>query len=149
MTLIRPAIYNGQELKNHGIDSKTGRLWSFIHKTPKKIAVHDRNPKNMKLSYPCVNVTDKDVFKGYYANNLTINLHILVHETLNPDLPYKELEITDNEWRTCANSIKKSFRKLFIINHIDENKLNYRPKNLEWTTTKGNAEKYQANRKAA
>ena len=146
MSIVRPALYNGQELKNYGVDRKTGSLWSFHRKVPIKVKWSPRNKKTPKISYPCVSITDKDVFKGYCRKKLTINLHILVHETLNPQLPYWELGITEKEWRTCANSIKRSFRKLFIVNHKDHDKLNYRPKNLEWTTIKGNAEKYQANR---
>ena len=141
MTIVRPAIYNGQELKDYGIDNKTGDIYSFKDKIPKKLKWTHRHRKNIKMSYPCVSLYDTDVFTWTANGKLTINLHIIVQETLVP-IPIPE-GTTPNEWRTTPNSVKRWCRKAYIVNHIDHNKVNYKPKNLEWTTTKGNAEKYK------
>ena len=137
--IVRPAIYNGQKLKDYGVDKKTGDIYSFKSGEPRKLKWCQRNSKNLQNSYPCVSLTDKKVFKEYQQNSLTINVHILIHETLCPALPIPE-GVTKKEWRTTANNVKKALRGLWIVNHIDHDRTNFNPKNLEWTTTKGNAE---------
>ena len=139
MNIIRPVIYMGQELKDYGVDSKTGDIYSFKTGKPYKLKWHHRNRKNLKISYPSVSLIDKEVFKENCQNSLTINVHILVHETLCP-LPSTPNDVTKKEWRTTPNSVKKVCRGLWVVNHKDHNKTNYNPKNLEWVTIKGNAE---------
>ena len=140
--IVRPAIYNGQKLHDYGVDRNTGDLYSFKRGFPYKLAWNHRNPKNLKVSYPCIHLVDPTVFTTQYGGGLTINLHIVVHETLNP-LP-KPAGVTDAEWKRTPESVKNACRGLWIVNHIDHNKLNYHPSNLEWVFgNKENAEKAQ------
>ena len=141
MNIIRPAIYNGQKLTHYGVDSKTGDIYSFFTKEPRKLKWAHRNPRDLKNSYPCVRLVDKKVFKDYSKHGLTINIHILVHETLC-STP-RPRGVTKKEWSTTANSIKRACRALWQVNHKDHNRINYNPKNLEWVTAKENAQAAQ------
>ena len=137
--IVRPAMYNGQKLEDYGVDKKTGDIYSFKSGKPYKLTWCHRNPGDLKNSYPCVTLIDKKVFKEYKKNQLTINVHILVHETLRPTLP-RPRSVTKKTWRTTANDVKKAFRPMWQVNHIDHNRINFNPKNLEWVTRKENAE---------
>ena len=140
--IIRPAIYNGQKLHDYGIDRNTGNLYSFKRGFPYKMAWSHRNPKNLKTSYPCTRLVDNEVFSTQYKGGLTVNVHILVQETLNP-LPAPR-GVSKKDWIYTPQSVKKACRGLWIVNHIDHNKMNYHPSNLEWVFGhKENAEKAQ------
>lgn len=146
--IVRPAIYNGQKLHDYGVDRNTGDLYSFKRGLPYKLAWSHRNPKNLKVSYPCIRLVDDSVFTTQYRGGLTINLHIIVHETLNP-LPAPR-GVSKEEWNSTPESVKKACRGLWIVNHIDHNKLNHHPSNLEWVFgAKENAEKAQEHYKLA
>ncbi len=137
--IVRPAMYNGQKLEDYGVDKKTGDIYSFKSGKPYKLKWCDRNSGDLKNSYPCVSLTDKKVFKGYAKNKLSINVHILVHETLCPTLP-RPRGVTKKTWRTTANDVKRAFRSSWEVNHKDHDRLNFNPKNLEWVTPKENAQ---------
>ena len=148
LDIVRPAIYNGQELHDYGVDRNTGDIYSFKKGYPCKLTWCHRNPKNLKVSYPCVSLSDSAVFTTQYKNSLTVNQHIIAHETLTP-LPAPR-GVTKEEWFRTPQSVKKACRGLWLVNHIDHNKLNYHPSNLEWVFgNKENAEKAQAHYKAA
>ena len=138
--IVRPAIYNGNELQNHGVCRKTGQIYSFVNGRRKPLKYSDRQPKNLAMSYPCVSIKDPKVFPNHRLQNCTVNAHIIIHETLNA-LPIPP-GVTENEWKRTPVSVRKATRGIWMVNHIDHNKKNYHPKNLEWVKGAGeNAQK--------
>ena len=131
MNLVSPLIYNGQPLRGYGVDSDTGDIYSTRRsKHPHKLAWNHRNKRSLKDSYPCMRFSSKTVFPDHHSNGLTINVHILIHETLNP-LPVPP-GVSDKEWKRTPVSVKQAMRGSWMVNHIDHNRLNYHPSNLEW-----------------
>jgi hypothetical protein len=68
------------------------------------------------------------------------HLHRLVAETLVP-FPCPE-GITKADWKATPESVKNLLCSQFRVNHIDHDRTNYHPTNLEWVTAKGNAAAY-------
>ena len=140
VNIVRPAMYNGEKFKDYGVDRNSGNIYSFKTRVPKKLAWAHRNRKNLKISYPCINLIDENIFPNHCNNQLTTNVHIIVQETLN--LCPIPIGVTEKEWRTTANSVKNACRGLWVVNHKDHNKLNFHPSNLEWVFgPKENAQK--------
>lgn len=123
MKLI-PAIHNGIQLEDYWVNSVDGTLWST--KTSKM--------RQIKGSYHL----------GYRKTSLTINgktqsllLHRIVGCTLIKFPPPNG--VTKQDWRITPASVKRVMSNLYLINHIDHNRANYHPKNLEWVTHTENA----------
>lgn len=149
--IITPLLYKGKEFFQYGVDKNTGDIWSCKKRksaaglyTDKNgdtwlcLAKSQRNPKNLKVSYPCVRLYSKENFAELYNYGLTINVHILALETLKPcPIPRG---VSKKQWKTTANTVKKACRDLWQVNHIDHDKQNHHPSNLEWVTAKENAQ---------
>jgi len=153
--IVTPLLYKGQEFFQYGVDKNTGDIWSRKRrKQPTSIKTNlytdknedtwlrlseaQRNPKNLKVSYPCVGLYSKEHFPDLSSHSLTINVHILACETLKP-CP-RPRGVSEKEWRTTPNTVKKACRDLWQVNHIDHDKQNHHPSNLEWTTAKENSQ---------
>jgi hypothetical protein len=88
-----------------------------------------------------------DVSNGYM--NISIcspgikrsqRIHRLVAETLIP-FPCPE-GIPKADWKATPQSVKNELCSQYRVNHIDHDKTNYHPSNLEWVTAKGNSQAY-------
>lgn len=55
----------------------------------------------------------------------------------------KPKDITKQDWDNTPSVIKDHIKSLYFVNHIDHDKYNCHPTNLEWVTSKGNALAYQ------
>lgn len=128
--IVRPAIYKGQKLEDYGVDKKTGDIYSFKSGTPHKMVWFQRNKKNLNQSYPSSNFYDRKLFKNQCKYKSMISVHIIVQETLCP-LPVPP-GVTKTEWKKTPKSVKNVCRGLWMVNHIDHNKQNFHPSNLEW-----------------
>ena len=135
--IVTPLIYNQEEWHNFGVHKKLGGIWSK-DKTgewqPRKWAVGG----NMK--YPFCNVTENGKKKA-------MSFHIATQETLNPNLPVPQ-GINKTDWKKTPASVKSLLRKIWQVNHIDHDHLNFNPKNLEWVTHSENVGAYQKHRVA-
>lgn len=135
--IISPLIYKQTPHNDYGICRKTGKVYSCKSGSWKPLAekVSGQNP------YPQVGIS-----KG--GKKKTICVHVAVHETLNPQIP-KPPGVSLRDWQKTPSSVKGLARELFEVNHIDHNRLNFTPSNLEWTTAMQNVQRYQAFRTGA
>ena len=89
---------------------------------------------------------------GYAKTQLRINgkafpiyFHKVVCETL---VPFKRpKEISKKDWDVTPESVKQHMKNLYFVNHIDHNRANFHPSNLEWVTSQENAQAYQKHSK--
>lgn len=71
----------------------------------------------------------------------TVAIHRLVCETFHP-LPETYPGIPVKDWKKTPDSVKKELMKNMQVNHINGDRMNYHPSNLEWTTATQNLEHY-------
>lgn len=135
--IVTPLIYNQEEYPSYGVHKKLGGIWSKKRGEwhPRKWAVGG----NMK--YPFCTIKENGKSK-------VMSFHIATHETLNSNLPVPE-GITKTDWKKTPARVKAMLRKIWQVNHIDHDHLNFNPKNLEWTTGTENVAAYQRHRLAA
>lgn len=129
--IISPLIYKQTPHNDYGVCKKTGKVYSrkYGNWRPLKEKVSGQNP------YPQIGIMVGDKRK-------TICVHVAVHETLNPKIP-RPPGVSPKDWQKTPASVKGLTRELFEVNHIDHNRLNFSPSNLEWTTAMQNVQKYQ------
>jgi hypothetical protein len=125
-TICYPLVYNNEEFWDYGVCKHTGYIWS-----------HKRNFWQIMIP----NTSGKSSYPKVVCDKVTIPVHIAVMETLN-EIP-KPNGVTDKEWKITPNSVKKFCRKGWYVNHIDHDKTNFNPSNLEWVTATQNAQAYQ------
>jgi hypothetical protein len=130
-----PVVYNGMKIYDYGIDARSGMVMS--KKSGKWVAL--RPNVSGKSPYP-------KIVLRVNCKPLTIPMHILAHETLNPEIPMPP-GISKSDWNNTPVQVRKLCRHLFQVNHIDHNVMNFTPENLEWTTGKENCQRYQDYRK--
>jgi len=124
---FKPVIWKGVIIEGYFV-SQCGDIWSFKGKSPRKLAtcVSGDSP------YPKVCLTIDGKQK-------TFNVHQLVCAAFHP--PRKPAGVTEEEWNITPNSVKAHIADQFFVNHIDHDKLNHHPSNLEWVTALENAQK--------
>jgi hypothetical protein len=55
--------------------------------------------------------------------------------------------IPKKDWDATPQLVRDHIKSLYYVNHIDHDKYNCHPTNLEWVTSKGNANAYQEHKK--
>lgn len=86
-----------------------------------------------KSKYPQVRLSLKN---GVVAKQV----HTLVADAWVCELP-RPKTVSESEWNNLSVEMKKFIRNAFVVNHIDHNKLNYHPSNLEFCTSAENSRK--------
>ncbi len=125
-TICYPLFYNNRAFWDYGVCKHTGYVWS-------------RKRGFWQIMVP--NISGRSPYKKVVCDKITIPVHIAAMETLN-EVP-KPDGVTDEEWNITPNSVKTFCRKGWYVNHIDHDKTNFNPNNLEWATAKQNAQAYQ------
>lgn len=129
MTLLEikklvPAIHNGIELQGYFVNPNDGSIWSTRQGRLKQIFGSDLDGYR-KATLPTPH------------GDITLLFHRIVACTL---IPFScPPEISKNDWNSTPASVKKLMSKQWFINHIDHDRSNYHPSNLEWATSKENA----------
>ena len=130
-TICWPLKFNGVTFTDYGVCKRYGFIYSGKSGWWKIL----RPNVSGKSKYPKVGlISDRGSAK-------TVSVHIAVMETLN-QLPIPE-GVSESEWKITPESVKRFCRKGWFVNHIDHDKCNFIPSNLEWTTAEGNAIAYQ------
>ena len=118
------AVHNGVQLEDYWVDSRDGAIWS----------TKNRNFKEIKG-------TNHD---GYRRTKFTVNgkeyqllLHRVVACTLIKFPPPSG--VSKKDWSVTPESVKRAMSNLYLINHIDHDRGNYHPSNLEWVNHTENA----------
>jgi hypothetical protein len=128
-----PAVNNGITLTDYWVDPKDGTVWSTKGKSLRQIkGALDKGYRRTKLT------TSKEILKLY--------LHRIVACTL---IPFKTDGITKREWNNTPDKIKNIIISQWCVNHIDHDRGNYHPSNLEWATFAENNRAAVAHKRAS
>ena len=119
-----PAIHNGIKLDGYWVHPKDGTIWSTKQNTIRLI----RGSNHL----------------GYRRTNFMIGkekINLLLHRIVACTLiPFSApAGVTKKDWNITPQSIKDIIMSQWLINHIDHNRANHHPSNLEWATHTENA----------
>jgi len=131
MKSLIPVKIRNKVIPDYYMDPNSGEIYSN-----KRTSLEKLNP-----SY--------DNSTGYLKINLRIDgkahqdrIHRIVAETLIP-FPCPE-GISKADWKATPESVKNLLCSQYRVNHIDHDKTNFHPSNLEWVTAQGNSKAYFA-----
>jgi hypothetical protein len=129
MINCKPLVINGNTVSGYYVDPNGGII------TTKQGSPRYRSPNiSGKSPYPKLELTYPDGSKKSHG------VHRIVCETYIP-FPVPA-GVTNKEWEKTPASVKAVVMRGYYVNHIDHDKTNYHPSNLEWATSKENADKY-------
>jgi len=102
--------------------------------------------RKIKYSYP-----DKKKNPSWYTRcslrrngkRSPILVHIVVMDTLKGHTLPRPKGVTKREWMACPTAIKEAVRMSYQVNHINEDKHDWDPDNLEYVTARQNQQKHQ------
>lgn len=130
-----PLMYNQVAYSDYGVHKETGHMYS-------KKQGGEWRPRAWgiggNMQYPFCMIIGDDGHKK------SASFHKACCETLKPQPAPPG--VSDEEWEQTPASVKRLLHKIWQVNHIDHNHLNFHPDNLEWVTGTENVAKYQKHR---
>jgi hypothetical protein len=134
-----PLIYQQISHADYGVDELTGEIYSIKRGSWVPLSIqYPKKNRNGGL-YPTFVVSSPLFTSAFKAKVMLV--HVAAHETLNPRLPIPD-GITKIVWLNTDPSVKALCRGLWQVNHIDHDRLNFHPSNLEWVSASTNIQKY-------
>ena len=133
--IVTPLMYNQVAYSGYGVHRETGAIYS------RKLGGEWRRREwsvSGNMQYPFCTI------KGDDGHVKSASWHKACCETLKPQPAPPG--VTESEWRRTPQSVRRVLHKIWQVNHIDHNHLNFHPDNLEWVTGTENVEKYQQHR---
>jgi hypothetical protein len=132
-TKLVPALHNGVALEGYWVNPVDGTVWS------------DKRSKNLKQ-------IKGSLSKGYRQTRLTTDgglISLLLHRIVACTLiPFSTDGISKRDWKNTPDKIKNIILSQWCINHIDHDRGNYHPSNLEWATFVENSRASVAHKKS-
>ncbi len=132
----KPIIFGGKVMDGYMIEykNKEVRILSTRQTNIRELSI----PKSGSSSYPgLVFMMD--------GKKIRADTHRVIAENL-VSFP-KPKDITKRDWDNTPEIVKSHIKSLYFVNHIDHDKYNCHPSNLEWVTSKGNSHAYQKHKK--
>lgn len=134
-----PVKYNDKILEKYFVDAR-GQIFSIKKGlwAPTKIA-YNHNKGNSGYPKTKIDVSDSRTFMP--SKYKTLSVHRLVCESFHEKpLPPG---VNEKDWSNTPQSVKDCFKHYWEVHHIDHDRSNYHPSNLEWVSKQENVEKYQ------
>jgi len=132
----KPIIFGGKVMDGYLIEykNKEVRILSTRQTNIRELSI----PKSGSSSYPgLVFMMD--------GKKIRADTHRVIAENL-VSFP-KPKDITKRDWDNTPEIVKSHIKSLYFVNHIDHDKYNCHPSNLEWVTSKGNSHAYHKHKK--
>jgi len=141
---MKPIIYKGEIIPGYFFDEEYNiisvKSGPYVTQPIKKLKTYvNSTSKHTGSHYPQI---------SFRLNGISIitQVHRLVAETfLKKPAP---TGITKKDWKATPDSVKALVYQTLYVNHIDHDKTNYHPSNLEWVTAQQNSVAYQEYRVA-
>lgn len=133
---LKPIVLGGIPMEGYFIEyiNKEIRVWSKKFGKMKRLSI----PKSGKSSYPGFNFSIDGILTK-------ADIHRVIAENIVP-FPKPE-SMTHKDWKATPESAKNIMKSVFFVNHIDHNKYNCHPSNLEWVTPKGNVHAFHKHKR--
>lgn len=123
-----PLKFRSYIIDNYFVDACTGDIHSTKQTQPKRMT----STLDSSTGYMVITITDPSISPKQ-------QVHRLVAETLVP-FPCP-VGISRSDWRATPMSVKNLLCSQYRVNHIDHDRTNYHPSNLEWVTSRQNSQK--------
>ena len=129
-------VFGGKIMDGYFIEYKNEqvRILSTKQTNIKELSI----PKSGSSSYPGLVFTVS-------SKKIRADTHRVIAENLVP-FPRPKC-LTKEVWNKIPQSGKDHIMQLYFVNHIDHDKYNCHPSNLEWVTSKGNSHAYHKHKK--
>jgi hypothetical protein len=142
--LFIPAVVDNELAPKYYVKKSEGTIWSANNSSVDDVSLTGLQPLSLTINN-----------NGYLSVGMTIGnktrtlqVHRIVGETLVEPDPHK-IDYCSVEWNNLSPYSRAKYIKELVVHHIDHDKTNFHPSNLEWQTTKGNARAYQNHKNIA
>ena len=130
-------VVAGVELDDYFIEYKNKQVSIYSTKTVgiRKMSI----PSYGKAKYPKIKFRHDGV-------TINVDTHRVIAENL-VTFPRPQ-NITEKDWNKTPETVKSVLKSVYFVNHIDHDKYNCHPSNLEWVTPKQNVHAFHKHKKS-